>query len=112
MDSTTILCGHCQKDSGLQRSESEGADAARIQRIGWQVKLPILVGISQWFMACSKECMSELLDSAYAAKGVTAADKAKAKEITDDFKSRIPQMAQDTANFADKLQKVLGRVSR
>lgn len=105
----TIRCEKCGADSGVEKSDSIGADAARIQRIGWVPKLPILVGISKWFIACSEVCMKSLLDAAYDEHGVTDEDKVKAKEITDDIKSRIPQMAQEAVEAVERLKKALRR---
>ncbi|HSK72356.1 MAG TPA: hypothetical protein VK892_11705 [Pyrinomonadaceae bacterium] len=60
-----ILCQNCGKDSGIEKSGPDGTDAAHIQRLnGWMTRLPALVGIFEWFFACSESCMKALLEKA------------------------------------------------
>ena len=105
--SETIKCGNCGKDSGIERDESDGRNAAAVQRIGWIPKLPVLVGIPEWLFSCSPECKSELFQKKCAEFNVSDEQIAKAKQKTDDFKARIPEMAKETCEFMSKVQKVL-----
>lgn len=110
--SETIKCDNCSIDSGILKSSSDGTDAARLVRINWVVKCPMLVGIADWFFTCSDQCMKVVLENAYTEKGVTEEDKAAAKVITDDFKARIPEMAKQTAEAATRFQSVLRGIKR
>jgi hypothetical protein len=106
-DNETIKCGKCGADSGIEKSGSEGTDAARVQHIGWMIKLPILVGIAEWFMTCSEPCMRSLLDAAYAEHGITEKDRSDANKVVAECKEHIPQMAKETAEVMGRMQKVL-----
>lgn len=103
----TVICDGCGKDSGFTRVGSDGTTGALIKRIGWVVKLPIMVGIPKWFFCCSDDCMRKALSFAYEEHGVTEEQKAEAKAILDKAKAKIPQMAAETAAFMTRLQKTL-----
>lgn len=103
-----IVCGNCKKDSGVAYSGRIGSDAAKVQHeANFVVKLPVLFGVSEWFFACSKECMQVILDAKFKTHGVTEETKAEAKQITDDFKAKIPQYSKQTCEFMGKVQNFL-----
>ncbi len=100
-----ILCGNCGKNSGIVKSGSDGADAAHIEQLdGWNLRLPALVGIFEWYFACSNECMKELLARAYEKHGVTVEMRAEASAKLDKMKEKIPEMAKETAGFMSQVQ--------
>lgn len=110
--SETIVCRKCQKDSGLIGSESAGADAARLQRIGWIVKLPIMVGIADWFFACSQVCMRDLMEAAYLEHGVSAEERAEANKQIAECKARIPKMSRQTGEAMKRMAGFLNSLGK
>ncbi len=105
--SETIKCGNCGNDSGIERVENNGTNAAQIQHIGWIPKLPVLVGITEWLFSCSPECKSKLFAKKRAEYGVSNARVSEAAKIVSEVKKNIPQMTAETCSFIGKLQKTL-----
>lgn len=103
----TVTCDNCKKDSGIVRGASDGKTAAQLVGTGWSVKLPVLVGITAWFFACSDACMKAVLAAAYREHGVTQDELSKATQITENFKANIPHMAKETADAVERIYRHL-----
>lgn len=91
-----IICGKCGKDSGIEESGSVGRDAALLERLdGWGARFPALVGIFEWYFACSADCMKQQLERAYKANDITPELGTEAQQEPDQRRGKIPEMAEE-----------------
>lgn len=108
-----IVCGKCGQDSGVVKTGRDGADAARVQHCAkFVVKLPVLIGINEWFFACSDACMKQLFEEAYAKHNVTGEMRAEAREITDRAMAKIPEQSREVGEKMARLARFLRKVQQ
>lgn len=105
-----ICCQNCQKSSGIEKTDRIGADAAQVQNNGFLVKNFFLYGIDQWVFACSTECLKKITSELFAKHNVSDETKAEVKQLIDESKRKIPQMAAETCRAMDRFQQLLNKV--
>lgn len=101
----TILCQTCGKDSQLVETDNKGVDASNLRNIGWVVKLPILLGISEWLFCCSQDCYEPLINQKKIEYKVSAQDEVEAKQVMDKVNEEIPKHARIMAETARQIVK-------
>lgn len=105
--SKTILCTNCRKDSGIERTDSDGTNGFLVSKFGWYFKIPVMLGIPETWILCSKECHEEIRARKIDEYKVSPETIAEAHEHCEKFKEKIPQMVEETAQVVSKFQKVL-----
>jgi hypothetical protein len=96
-----IKCSNCNKDSGIESTESKGRDAAIVQiQIQWIPKCDALFekGTGEWYFYCSKEC-KEIHYKKVIENISSNEDQKKVKKIISNskkkFKKDLPKIKND-----------------
>ena len=100
----TIKCAHCGKIL-FETNKSNGAAIKDAQRLGFIGKIPFLYGISGVVFFCSEEHCSQWFKENTTQEARDNADKA-----ISEFKAKQPQMVEDLANAASRLQQLVNKV--
>ena len=102
----TIKCAHCGKVL-FDTDKSDGAAIHDAQCLGFIGKMPFLYGISGVVFFCSKEHCSQWFK-----ENTTQEARDKADKAISEFKAKQPQMVEDLANAANRLQQFVNKVKK
>jgi hypothetical protein len=102
-----IVCDNCGKDSGVEKTESVGRNAALVEDAGFIPKCLIMYGINEWILVCSQECLSALTQKKFDETGVSEEKKNEVAKFLAEAKAKIPEQTKEICTALGKLQAFL-----
>jgi hypothetical protein len=101
----------CGIDSKVTNESNKGIAASNLINVGWSVKLPIMIGITEWLFCCSEACLKILYELKKIEYAVTPDLIQEAKEANLKFTEKIPIYAQNAVKAAEIIKNIFQKQS-